>query len=198
MFGLFKQKVTPAEFGNGLFQTSQDWLFADAGRSLGSHFDDVDASAGWSVFLERKGMPIPTQLLYVRRFTHCAVQAAGTQFDEGTRREMTKGAMSRFNGFDGNDFRTTYDTVEAVYRGQHKFDLNIEQLSNRDCQLTFLPNTNVGVLNAKYLIESFIIPNMENRMAYIDNFLLYSSSVCVPIAMLQRAITHLFKSLKIA
>src|SRR5271169_1957046 len=64
MFGLFKKKVTPGEFGQAVSYLAKDPLSADAGRSLGARFDDYDASGGWPKFLERRGVPIPTQMLY--------------------------------------------------------------------------------------------------------------------------------------
>jgi len=111
---------------------------------------------------------------------------------------MTEGAT--VGGFankpDGYDFVATYTTLEAAYSGQHKFGPRVEPLSNSEAQLTLLPNPNVGVLNAKYLIESFVIPNMENSKAFIDNFASYSGTVCSTIATVHRAIDHLSKSLK--
>ena len=112
---------------------------------------------------------------------------------------MTQGAMAAFvDKLDGYDFELTYTTLEAVYRGQHKFDRRVEPLSNLKAQIHFLPNPNVGVLNAKYLIESFVIPNMNNSKTFIDDFEFYSSPFCVSIATVQRAMNQLFKSFKIS
>jgi hypothetical protein len=93
MFGLFKKNVTPGEFGHGVVHIAGDWLSADAGRSLGTRFDNFDASGGWSNFLERRGVPLATQKLYYRLFAHCAIQAVCTQFAAGMRLAMTQGAL---------------------------------------------------------------------------------------------------------
>ncbi|MFZ1104959.1 MAG: hypothetical protein WAN86_19255, partial [Hyphomicrobiaceae bacterium] len=66
-----------------------------------------------------------------------------------------------------------------------------------DAQLYFLPNPNVGVLNAKYLIESFALPYMSNSSAFIEQFHLYSLTVCASIGTVRRAMDHLTKMLKI-
>ena len=102
------------------------------------------------------------------------------------------------NKIDGYDFETTYETLDAAYRGEHEFGPRLEPLSNFDAQLNFLPNPNVGVLNAKYLIESFIIPNMPNSEAFIDDFANYSGTVCATVGTVQRAMDQLFRSLKIS
>ena len=51
----FKRKATPEEFGQAITHLVKGPLSSDALRSLGTRFDDFDASSGWSVFLERKG-----------------------------------------------------------------------------------------------------------------------------------------------
>lgn len=158
VFGLFKKKATPEEFGHAVFHLASDFLASDAGRSLGMRFENWDGSDGWSNFLTRKGMPMAAQKLHYRLFSHCAVQAVCTQFDAGTSKGITRGAtVTAFSSApDGYNFETTYATLEAAYRGQHKFDRRVEPLSNVDAHINFLPNQNVGVVNAKYLIESFL------------------------------------------
>jgi hypothetical protein len=175
-----------------------DLLATDAVRSLGTRFDGFFDSAGWTTFLERKGVTIGTQKLYFRLFTHGTIQTAFTQYHDGTRRVMMEGAIGCLaNKLDDYDFEKTYLTLEAAYRGQYRFLPKIEPLSNSKAQLTFLPNPNVGVLTAKYLIESFVIPNMRNSEAFVHNFDSYSSTVCASIACVQRAMNHLFRSFKI-
>lgn len=199
VFGLFKKKATPEEFGRAVFHLASDFLASDAGRSLGMRFENWDGSDGWSNFLSRKGMPMAAQKLHYRLFSHCAVQAVCTQFDAGTSKGITRGAtVTAFSSApDGYNFETTYATLEAAYRGQHKFDRRVEPLSNVDAHINFLPNQNVGVVNAKYLIESFVIPNMQNGQAFIDDFKSYSSTVCAAIGTVRRAMDHVFGSFKL-
>jgi hypothetical protein len=149
-------------------------------------FDDWDGSQGWVRFLERKGIAASTQTLYYHLFAHCSIQAAATEFDAGTRRAMTHGAVVEAFSIkpDGYDFETTYTTLEAA-------------LTNLNHQFDYLPNPNVGVLNAKYLIENFVIPNMKNSNAFIDDFQLYSGTVCQGVSIARRAIVQLSKSAKI-
>lgn len=67
-----------------------------------------------------------------------------------------------------------------------------------DAQLMYLPNPNVGVLNAKYLMEVFIVRNMPNSEAFFDDFQGYSGTVSATIATVRRAMDHLFRSYKIS
>lgn len=118
MFGLFKKKATPGEMGYGVLHYTAEFLAADAGQSLGMRFDGYDASGGWANSLERKGITVPTQKLYFRLFTHCAIQAACTQFDEAMRRAITQGAMESFTEkLDGYSFETTYTTLRQSIAG---------------------------------------------------------------------------------
>jgi hypothetical protein len=71
-------------------------------------------------------------------------------------------------------------------------------LSNSDFQFPELPNPNVGVLTAKYLIESFVIANMANSNFFIDHFKSYSGTVCVAVGAVQMAIAQLLRSLKLS
>jgi len=81
MFGIFKKKVTPEEFGEGVVQLASEWISADAARSLGMRFENFDASQGWKKFLEHVGVPVETQLLYIRFVRHCAMWPAAGSVD---------------------------------------------------------------------------------------------------------------------
>ncbi len=155
--------------------------------------DDFDASQGWTKFLERQGLSLEKQKLHFRFYTHCAVQAICTQFADGLRRQLTHGAMSGFisSPIPGYDFETTYTGLERVYRGQHAFEPRIQSLSNVSAQFPFLPNPSAGVLNAKYLIENFVLPNLQNPQAFIDDFQSYSGNVCASAATVSRAIEQI-------
>lgn len=199
MLGLFKKKVTPGEFGHAALHLAGEFLFADAGRSLAMRFEDFDGSKGWTNFLERQGVPIPAQRLYNRLFAHCAFQAACTGFNYSTSRDVTEGAAiaSFADKPDGYDFGTTYNTLQSAYHGHHTFDTRVVLLSNFHAQLDNLRLPNAGVINAKYLIESFIIPNMKNSNSFIDEFESYSGTMCAAVATVSRAIDYQLNSLKI-
>ena len=55
------------------------------------------------------------------------------------------------------DVGSTYNALESVYRGQYKFDPRVAPLSNPEASIHFLPDPKAGVLNAKYLVEAFVI-----------------------------------------
>lgn len=199
MFGLFKKAITPTEFGQGLIQLSSEWIAADAGRSLGVRFPNFSASEGWTVFLERQGIAVPVQKLHFRLYTHCAVQAISTQFEHEIAWGITGGAMNAFNSdIEGYDFSTTYGALDAAYRGQYRFSPTVAPLSNPTAQLAFLRNPNVGVVNAKYLLDNFLMAHMPNFPAYVDGFGSYSTTVTATVGgTLNRAVTHLSRSFKL-
>lgn len=199
MFGLFKKQITPQEFGHALFEWTWEFLSTDCGRAIGmAMFNDFDARGGIANFLTGKGIPLEKQKLHFRLYTHCTIQAACTPLSEPMRRAITGGAITGgFKSSPDYDFEKTYTTLEAAYRGQHKFDARVEQLKNLDAQLAFLPNPNAGVLNAKYLVEAFAIPYLENRNLLIENFRTYSSPVCSSIATVRRAIDQMLTKVKL-
>ncbi len=201
MFGLFKKQITEAEFGQGIIELANGPISSDCNRALGmrfAFFEAIDASNGWSSFLERKGVSLSTQKLHFRLWTHCAIQGTCTQFGEGKRRTVTKSAMEAFSEKrDDYDFDVTYNALEAAYRGQYKFDQRVEPLSNPDATIRFLPNPKAGVVNAKYLVEAFVFPRMPNSTEFIDHFHSYSSTVCASIGTVTRAMDHISKSFKI-
>lgn len=199
MFGFLKQKVSAAEFGQGILHFSHEFIASDAGRALGMRFENFDGSNGWARFLERCGVQLPMQKLHFRLYAHCAIQGASTQFEERIAREITSGAMSGFtNTVEGYDFEEAYQTLDRAYRGQHSFTPDIESLRNPDVQLGFLPNPNVGVLNAKFLVECFVLPNMSNYVAFLEDFEGYSSAACATIGTVCRAIDQVSRSCKMS
>jgi hypothetical protein len=202
MFGLFKKKISPEEFGRTATSWANEFLVNDAAVSLGRLFDDFsdrDTSLTGVQYLERHGIPASKTNLYIRLFAHCAVQAASTQFSQETGQAITRGAMTGFKITpEGYDFGTTYNALEAVYRGRHKFDPWIEPLNNPKYQWPFLPYPNAGILNAKYLIENFVISNVSNRDVLGYSFSLFSGTVGGGLDIVLRAMTQLRKSVKIS
>lgn len=197
MFGIFKKKVTPHEFGAGIIHLAGDFLASDAGRSLGTRFENFDGSRGWPRFLEEMGVSVAIQKLYFHLYLHSALQAICTPLTGDMRLAITQGAMGGFkNNPKGYDFDTTFEALEAIYRGSYKFDEPLDTLANPDAKVKFLPNPNVAVLNAKYLIEIFVMQYMNNVSLFVDDFKYYSSTIFASIATAQRAGNHLSKSLR--
>ena len=95
------------------------------------------------------------------------------------------------------DFDTAYNALDAVYRGRHKFEPRIERLSNPNYYWPFLPYPNAGVLNAKYLIENFVISNVSNAKVLGDGFAGYSGKVGAGLDIVLRAMTQLSRSCKL-
>ena len=202
MFGLFKKKISPEEFGRTVVSWGNEFLVNDAAVSLARLFDDFwdrDTTEKGAQFLERHGIPASKQNLYIRLFAHCAVQAASTQFSQETGKEIAWGAMTNFaKAPEGYDFGTTYTALEAVYRGRHKFDRRIEPLSNPNYEWPFLPHPNAGILNAKYLIENFVISNVNNNNVLGEGFRLYSGTVGGGLDIVLKAMTQISKSFKLS
>lgn len=202
MFGLFKKAMTPDEFGRTVVSWANEFLVDDAGLSLARLFDefwDDNRPDNGAQFLERMGIPAAKTHLYVRQFAHCAIHAASTQFGQEASKAMTRGAMTNYAKMQkGYDFETTYNALEAVYRGRHRFDRRIEALSNPEYDFPVLRNPNAGILNAKYLIETFVLSNVNNTAVLGERFGLYSGTVCGGLNAALRAMTQLSKSAKIA
>ena len=202
MFGLFKHKITPEKFGVTVVDWANEFLVMDAAVSLGLLFDDFfdrDTSLTGVQYLERHGIPASKTGLYIRLFAHCAIQAAATQFSHDTGRAITRGAVMAYKKMpEGYDFDTNYNALEAVYRGRHKFEPRIERLNNPKYHWPFLPFPNAGVLNAKYLIENFVISNVNNTNVLGDGFALYSGKVGGGLDIALRAMTQLSKSAKLS
>lgn len=197
MFGLFKKQITLVEFGQGIMQLVNDQLSSDCSRALGMRFENWDGSKGWSNFLQSRGIPIPTQKLHYRLWTHAAIQGTCTQFDEVKRRTITQSAMEAFSEKLPNyDFGTTYNALESAYRGHYKFDSKLVSLTNPSAVPDFL-HPQVNVLSAKYLIEAFVFSHMPNSAAFIDQFQSYSSTVGASMGTVSRAMNHILKSFKI-
>lgn len=201
MFGLFKKKITPEEFGHTVMSWSNEFLVNDAAVSVALLFDDFfdrDLSLTGVQYLERHGIPASKTNLYIRLFAHCAIQAGSTQFGEELGRAMTFGAMTGFQKMpDGYHFETFYSALEAVYGGRHKFDRWIEALHNPEYDFPSLPNPNSGILNAKYLIENFVTSYVTSEMILGEGFRSYSGKVCAELNIVRRAMAQLSKSAKI-
>jgi hypothetical protein len=198
MFGIFKKQITLVELGQGIVQLVNEPISSDCSRALGMRFQDWDGSKGWSNFLQSRGIAIPTQKFHYRLWMHAAIQATCTQFDEAKRRTITQSAMEAFSEkIPSYNVGSTYEALEAAYRGQYKFDPRLAPLSNAGAAINFLPNPQVGVQNAKYLIEIFVLPQMPNSAAFIEEFPSYSSTACASIGTVSRAIDHILSSFKI-
>ena len=201
MFGLFKKKISPEEFGRTVVSWANEFLVNDAAVSLGRLFDDFwdrDTSLTGVEYLERHGIPASKTNLYIRLFAHCAIQAASTQFSRDMRQAIARGAMTGFAKTpEGYDFEKIWYALEMIYHGRHKFDPRIGPLSNPKYDWPFLPYPNAGILNAKYLIETFVLSNVKNSNVLGDGFSLYSGTVGGGLDIVLRAMTRLSKSCKL-
>jgi len=196
----FKKRVTPEQFGELLVKSAHANIAADAGRSLEMSFDDGPGSGGGIQFLERKGISVSAIRFYIRLFTHCAIQAASTRFDESTGQAVTQAAMGTFSSNIGEyDYARTYNELASIYAGRHRFTNKIEILSNPQRQFTYsnLRYPNAGVLNAKYLIETFVISNISNSNVLRGGFQVFSGTVCQALDVTLMASTHVSKSAKL-
>jgi hypothetical protein len=194
VFGLFKKKVTPAEFGHAVLYTAVDWIGSDAGRALGMRFENSDGSQGWDRFLESRGVPIATQKLHTRHYAHCAVQTISTRYARPVAFEMVWGAMNGFNNtIEGYDFVTAYETLDAAYQGRHRFSPAVESLRSPELEAR---GATLALQNAKYLMETFVLPYMPNAAAYIAGFSSYSITCYGALGTVSRALDQVSKKLK--
>lgn len=191
MFG-FKKSVTPDQFGAGVLYFANDFITADASRSLGARFENYDASKGWVPVFQANGVPIPTVKLYHLFYTHAVLQAYFRTSSQAHRLAITRGAMSNIADKPASyDFGRTFNDLEAAFDGRYQFDPTVAALRNPDGR----PMT--GVPAAKYLVDNFILATMKNRQAFVDDFAGFSSTVCATIGTIHRATEQLLTKVKI-
>jgi hypothetical protein len=70
-------------------------------------------------------------------------------------------------------------------------------LNNPNYHWPFLPYPNAGILNAKYLIDNFVISNVTNNNVLGEGFSLYSGTVGGGLDIVLKAMTQLSKSFKL-
>jgi hypothetical protein len=202
----FKKKITPDEFGRAAASWANEFLVNDGAVSLARLFDDFwddNRPDNGEQFLDRMGIPPPKTNLYIRLFSHCAIHAASTQFGQEVGKAITRGAMSNYVKTPaGYDFETTYSALDAIYSGRLRFDPRIDALNNPGFDFPVLPNPNSGILNAKFLIDNFMFPNLSQavlvRAVSGDGFKMFSGTVCGGLNIALRAMAQLSKSAKIS
>ncbi len=199
MFGFGKKTIPPGEFGLWVLKYADEFVSTDAFRSLASCFPDgYDASRGWVPVFESNGIPIPTVKLYLRQYTHCVLQSVFREHSQSQRRAMVHGAISGLQETPtGYDFEKTFGNLETVFEGNYEFDPRVGSL-NDDGRLNYLTVPNAHILVSKYLIDRFVLHNMKNSKALIDNFGLYSSTVACSLAAAHRAILSITSKVKIS
>jgi hypothetical protein len=125
MFG-FKKTVTPDQFGMGVLHFANDFIAADASRSLGARFENYDASNGWFPVFRANGVPIPTVELYRLFYTHAVLQTHFKSFSLTHRNAMVRGAMTLISDkHAAYDFGKTFNDLEAAYSDQYKCDPSV-------------------------------------------------------------------------
>jgi hypothetical protein len=201
----FKKKITSDEFGRLTASWANEFLVNDGAVSLSRFFDefyDKDRERDGEQFLDRMGVPPPKTNLYIRLFSHCAIQAASTQFGRKVGKAITMGAMSNYvKTPTGYDFESTYSALDAIYSGRHRFGVEYDALSNPGFDFPVLPNPDSGILNAKFLIDDFMFSNLSQallvRAVSSDGFKVFSGSVCGGLNIALRAMAQLSKSARI-
>jgi hypothetical protein len=188
----FKNSVTPDEFGQAVWAYANDVILADASRSLGARFDGYDASKGWLPVFQANGIPVSTAKVYRLFYAHAVLQTNFKSFPLAQRQEMVRGASVNFTIKPAAyDFGKIFAELEAIFDGQYEFDASVDALDNPEARPA------LGVLTAKYLINGFVFPNIENRQAFLDDFAGFSSTVCSTIAAAHRATALLLTKFKI-
>jgi hypothetical protein len=198
MFDFLKQTIPVGEFGLWVLKYADEFISADALRSLGSTFPNYDASRGWTPVFESNGVPIPTVKLYLRQYTHCVLQSVFKSHSQFQRRAMMQGAISGLQEAPaGYDFGKTFSGLETVFDDNYKFDPRVAPL-NDDGRLNYLTVPNAHILASKYLIDSFVRHNMKNSKAFIDNFGSYSGTIASSLASADRAMNAIASKAKIS
>ncbi len=196
MFG-FKKTIPINEFGLAVLRYADDFISADAGRSLGTQFENWDGSRGWWTFLQERGMSTSSMKLYRRLYTHCVLQATFKGFSPSHRWEMVHGAMDAFvDTLPDYSLGKVFSELEAVFAGNFELNPRVDGLDS-DSRLSFSAYPRVGILASKYLINTFIIPNMYNGNTFVDNFNLFCGTVGSSVATANRAMDQITTKVKI-
>ncbi|SEI24357.1 hypothetical protein [Tardiphaga sp. OK245] len=199
MFGFGKKPISAMEFGQGIVQLASEAMSLDCSRALGMRFENWDGSKGWSNFLLSRGIPIETQKLHFRLWTHVAIQTFCTRFDGAKRHTIIEGAMRVISGvIPGYDMSTTYRALEDAFQGHYQFDDRVARLTNLEGGISYLPNPQAHATAAKYLIQEFALRHMPNAQAFIGDFSSYTGTVGASIGTVSRAVDHIEKSFKVA
>ena len=91
--------------------------------------------------------------------------------------------------------RAFREWCDALGCGESLCSDGLSQCRNRNAHVPTHPNA--GVLNAKYLIENFVISNVSNAKVLGDGFAGYSGKVGGGLDVVLRSMTQLSKSVKI-
>jgi hypothetical protein len=197
MFGFLKQTIPSSEFGLTVLRYADEFITNDACRSLASGFTSYDASRGWMPVFESNGVPLQRVKLYLRFYTHCILQAVFKAYPSSQRRSMVHGAILGIRDTpDGYEFGKAFDELEAVFDGRYKFDPRVATLSDSG-RLSFLAEPTAHISVAKYLLDRFVLPHIQNGRAYIDDFQGYSGTVGSSLATTHRAMNSIASKIKI-
>jgi hypothetical protein len=136
--------------------------------------------------------------LYLRQYTHCVLQSVFKGHFQPQYRAMVQGAISGLQETPaGYDFGKTFGGLESVFEGNYKFDPRVEPL-NDSGRLNYLTTPNAHILASKYLIDSFVLHNMKNTKAFIDNFGNYSGTIASSLASTHRAMNSISSKVKLS
>lgn len=198
MSDMFGKKTIPInEFGFGVLRYADDFITSDAGRSLGTQFENWDGSRGWWNFLQSRGVSKDALRLYQTLYTHCVLQTVFKCFSTAHRWEMLHGAISNIANLpEGYHLEEVFSELEAAFEGKFKLSKRVEPLES-DSLLHFMAYPRVGILASKYLVEKFVLNHMEKRDAFITDFKLFSSTFGSSVGTAKRAMDQITAKFKI-
>lgn len=198
MFGLFKKSIPPAEFGLVVLKYADSFLTNDGCRSLAERFQSYDASKGWVPVFESNGLPLAQAKLYLRFFSHAALQAVFKTYPLAQRRAMVLGAISGLADTPpGYEVTSVFEELESAFDGRRQFSSRVAALQG-SLRLEQLALPTAHIVVAKYLIERVILPGMKNGDAFISQFESFSQTVGVGLSVTHRAMNSLLSQVKLS
>ncbi|MET4600916.1 hypothetical protein ABIB90_000367 [Bradyrhizobium sp. JR4.1] len=198
MFGLFKKSIPPSDFGLAVLRYADDFLTNDGCRSLGARFPDYNASKGWLPVFEANGLPLAQAKLYLRYFSHAALQSVFKAYQLSERRSMVSGAIHGIKETpEGYEFGRVFEELEAVLNDQRQFNPRVANL-NASGRLDYLAVPTAHVLVSKYLIDRVILPNMTHGEAFIADFEGFSGAVASGLGVTYRAMNSVLSQVKLS
>ena len=199
MFDFLKPRIQPEQFGAQLVPYVAEFLYSDADRSLGTCFDDYDASNGWVPYFH--GIGISDDVVKINRYfyMHCAIQGACARFNQSTRKSITLGAMGLFKQIDGYNVNHNISDLENIYANRANWTKSVDHLDNPRAIAFWLPNglQDVAIKGSRYILNLVVRHVISPREITQELFELHSTTLLASTATTNRAFDELLKTHKL-
>jgi hypothetical protein len=196
MFGFFKKKVIPEEYGAAIMSLAFESIANDASRSLGTCYPDFNASNGWASSLQSVGIDKSVQRDFICLYAHCFIQSYAKILRLPHPQALTFGATQCLKDQTNRyEFNTAFSDLNSIEMQTYHFKEPVKYLTAPNRSGSKLEAS--GILNSKYLVSSFVLDNIPNPRPIIENFDTFCSPGVATYGTLQRATAFLSRKVKV-